>query len=302
MTRLIDDTYLRTELGAPQAVAWMREALAAHSAGDLVGPARVSADLADGRLVVTAGRLRGSWYGYRSYVTLPFPDEHAPDQIVVVQDEATGEVRGLAIGRELGPRRTGALGGVAAGTLARRDSTRLALIGAGTQAFTQLWAIDAVHTLTDVRVYSPTPGRPQAFARRAASELGVAVTPCSAAEEAVTGADMVVLATPATEPVIRTEWLAPGCYVASLGPKELGAAEIPADLGASCDLVVTDSPEQWATMAPTALPDEAWPVVSLGDVVAGVTPGRTLATQRILYLSTGLAGTEVYLLARLINL
>jgi ornithine cyclodeaminase/alanine dehydrogenase-like protein (mu-crystallin family) len=301
MARIIDDTFIRTELGAPQAVAWMREALVAHSAGDLVGPARVTANLDDGLLVFTAGRLRGEWYGFRSYATLPLPGGRAAEQLTVVHDEATGEVRGIAIGHELEPRRTGALGGVAAGALARRDASTLALIGTGTQAYAQLWAINAGHTLTEVRVYSPTPGKPQAFAGRAAAELGLDVRPCATARDAVAGADLIVLATTAREPVIETAWIEPGAYVASVGPKARGASELPADLGAACDVIVSDSPHQWADMAPTALGEDGASVVGLGDVVAGLVPGRTTAAQRTLYLSTGLAGTEAYLLARLVG-
>lgn len=303
MAHVIDDAYVRAELGAPQAVAWMREALTAHANGDLVGPARVLADLAAGNLVFTAGRLRGSFYGYRSYATLPVPmarRDLGADQVVVVHDEANGELVGVAVGAELGPRRTGAIGGVAADVLARRDAASLAIIGSGTQAFTQLWAISSVRPLTDVRVWSPTAGRPEAFASRASTELRVTVRPRSSAREAVDGADMVVLATPSRTPVIEADWLAPGAYVASLGPKAADGAEITPDVAEACAVVATDSPAQWESMSPTVLgtPGAA---LALGDLVAGTAVGRATAAQRSLFLSVGLAGTEVYLLGRLIG-
>ena len=83
----------------------MGEAIDANNRGDLVAPPRVHADLGDGRIVFTTGRLRGSWFGYRSYDT--FPTEPG-SQLVAVHDESSGEMRAIAIGNELGPRRTGA--------------------------------------------------------------------------------------------------------------------------------------------------------------------------------------------------
>lgn len=95
--------------------------------------ARVHADLGDGRIVFTTGRLRGSWFGYRSYDT--FAAEPG-SQLVAVHDESSGEMRAIAIGNELGPRRTGAIGAVAAEALASPTATDAAIIGTGTQALT----------------------------------------------------------------------------------------------------------------------------------------------------------------------
>ena len=54
----------------------------------------------------TTGRLRGSWFGYRSYDTV---SDGPGTQLVVVHDDASGEIRAIAVGNELGPRRTGPL-------------------------------------------------------------------------------------------------------------------------------------------------------------------------------------------------
>src|SRR5260370_1445785 len=129
---------------AADAVRWAGEAVDAHHRGELVAPPRIHADFGDGRLVFTTGRLRGSWFGYRSYDTFP-ADPGA--QVVVVHDETSGQVRAVAVGNELGPRRTGAIGAVAADALAPPGAGIAAVIGAGTQAYTQLWALAAVREL-----------------------------------------------------------------------------------------------------------------------------------------------------------
>src|SRR5262249_31218135 len=143
------------------AVRWMGEAVDAHHRGELVAPPRAHVDFTDARLVFTAGRLRGSWFGYRSYDTFP---GGTGSQVVVVHDEASGEVRALAVGNELGRRRVGAIGAVAADVLAAPGADTVAVIGTGYQAYAQLWALGAVRQLRDVRVYSRNAQRRASFA------------------------------------------------------------------------------------------------------------------------------------------
>ncbi|KHL10686.1 ornithine cyclodeaminase [Mumia flava] len=294
---ILTDTELLAGLRARDAVRWMRDAALAHHRGELVGPPRVSAPLGDGALVVTAGALRGRWYGYRSRAGL------APggDEITVVQEHGSGRVLALAAGRELGPRRTGAIGGAAADALARPDASVLALVGAGTQAWTQLWAVAAVRDLREVRVHVRTPERRDAFARRAREVLGIEVTGFADARTAVDGADLVVCATTSTTPVVERDWLAPGAYLATLGPKQPGAAEVEVGTLAACDAVVTDSPAQLLDGSPTSNvvgTEVAGAVVALGAVIAGDAQARRTDADVVAFSSVGLAGTEPYLLAR----
>ncbi|KAA1424597.1 ornithine cyclodeaminase family protein [Mumia zhuanghuii] len=302
MVELVTDTAVLATLRASDAVRWMKEAAVAAHRGDLHAPARVAADIGAGALVVTAGHLDGSWYGYRAYDTLGLV---AGEQVVVVHDAEAGRVHAVAIGAELGPRRTGAIGGAAADVLANPDASRLALIGAGTQAWTQLWAIDAVRELEDVRVFARDQGHRAGFARRAREHFDVPCTAVTSAREAVEGADLVVCATPSPSPVISYDWLTPGAYVATLGPKQMGRHEIGSDLLDAADVVVTDSRAQAlgydppSTVVGTRVEDH---LHELGAVLDGAAAGRTSRDQVCLFYSVGLAGTEPYLLAKLTGL
>ncbi|MDD9348025.1 hypothetical protein [Mumia sp.] len=302
MAQLMTDSTVLATVRARDAVTWMKDAAVAAHRGDLHAPARVRADLGGGALVVTAGHLDGSWYGYRAYDTFGLV---TGEQVVVVHDAETGRVHAVAIGAELGPRRTGALGGAAADVLANPDASRLALIGAGTQAWTQLWAIAAVRDLAEVRVFARDQGHRAAFARRVREEHGVACVPATSARDAVDGADLVVCATTSPTPVIAAEWLVPGAYVATLGPKQMGRHEIETGLLESADVVVTDSRAQAvgydppSTIVGTRVEDH---LVELGAVLDGAATGRSSRDQICLFYSVGLAGTEPYLLAKLAGL
>ncbi|WP_200209297.1 ornithine cyclodeaminase family protein [Micromonospora coerulea] len=299
MTLLFSDADVAATLDAPVTVAAMREALLAAHAGRLVAPPRASAPLGGGRMVLTAGQLTGEWYGFRSYDTFGHPEG---GQLVVLHDGRTGAVRAIAVGEELGSRRTGGLGGVAVDALARPDAATVGVVGSGRQAWTQVWAAAAVRPLREVTVHSRAAARREAFAARVRAELGVPARAVRSAREAVADRDVVVLATTATTPVLDAVDLAPGTHVNTVGFKQADRHEFGTDLLDVADLLVTDSPAQAAAYAPpmlAALPPYADRLRDLGAVLAGAVPGRTGADQISVFCSTGLAGTEVFLLDRL---
>jgi ornithine cyclodeaminase len=155
--------------------------------------------------------------------------------------------------------------------------------------------LTAVRDLTDVRVASRTPSRRDAFVERARRELDLPARAVDDVAEAVRGADVVVLATRATEPLIDVADLAPGCHVTSVGPKRVGATEIPAALLGAAAVVASDSPQQ--LMADPDLLTNAIDVRHVGAIASGADAGRRTADDLTVYCSAGLAGSEV-LLAR----
>jgi ornithine cyclodeaminase len=193
---------------------------------------------------------------------------------------------------------------VAVDALARPDATTLAVIGSGRQAWTQVWAAAAVRPLRQIRVQSRSAARRAAFAERVRAELGVPAEPVDSAREAVAGADIVVLATTSVTPVLDAADLAPGTHVNAVGFKQTDRHEFGTDLLDRADLLVTDSPAQAAAYAPpmlAAVEPYAGGLRDLGAVLAGAVPGRTGADQVSVFCSTGLAGTEVFLLDRLLR-
>ncbi|MEY9836932.1 ornithine cyclodeaminase family protein [Streptacidiphilus sp. EB103A] len=292
---LLSDADVRIHLDAPTALAAVRRALVAHHEGALVAPARLAAELGRGSgLVFTAGQLAGECHGFRVYG----PDAGS-EQLVALWDSAGGRVRALVTGHELGVRRTGAIGAVAADLWARPDARTIGLVGAGTQAWAQLWAIRSVRELAEAVVFSRRQSRARLFAARAERAFGIPVRVASVAREAVLGRDVVILATSSAVPVIEASWLSPGTHVNTLGAKGPERSEVPFDLAvrlesARTDLVCTDSRAQLAALDGGSLFDPSR-TVELGAAAAGAHPGRTADDQVTLFCSVGLAGTEVVL-------
>jgi ornithine cyclodeaminase len=298
VTILHDDDIVE-RLRPSDAVRWIGEAIDAHHRGELIAPARVHAEIGDGRLVFTTGRLRGSWFGYRSYDTLP---GIKGDELVVVHDETSGQLQAIAIGEELGARRVGAIGAVAVDTLAPPSADTVAVIGTGKQAYTQVWALSAIRDLREVRVYSRDAEHRSSFVNRIAPLVGGRCYPQSDARTAIDGAHIVIVATSSGTPVIDATWLAPGTHVTTLGPKSQGRAEFGLDLPAAASLLVTDSVEQTDAFHPPSLlagTQHRQRLVSLGSVRSDPPPRSPDAIS--VFFSVGLAGTETYLLHRLAN-
>lgn len=153
--RLLNDDDVRAHLDAPTAVQAVRSALMAAHEGALHAPPRVHADLGHGHLVFTAGHLRTEkLFGFRAYDTLV-----GAEQLVAVWGSDDGRLRTVVRGDELGARRTGAIGAVAVDAAANPGPIRLGLVGAGTQAWTQLWAICAVRQVREASVTARRPER-----------------------------------------------------------------------------------------------------------------------------------------------
>lgn len=291
---LLNDDDVRGRLDAPTAVRAVRDALTAAHDGTLQAPPRVRADLGDGHLVFTAGHLRAEHlFGFRAYDTFV-----GAEQLVAVWGSDDGRLRAVVHGDELGARRTGAIGAVAVDAAARPGPIRLGLVGAGTHAWTQLWAVRAVRQVTEATVAARRPARAAAFARRAAEELGVRVRAVPAVEEAVRDHDVVVVATNSPVPVLDADWIAPGTHVTTLGPKTVSRHEVPASLAERADVLLTDSLAQAAGYGePHLFPADR--MTALGAVLAGAAPGRTGPDQITVFCSVGLAGTEVAVAAAL---
>ena len=158
----------------------------------------------------------------------------------------------------------------------------LAVIGTGVQGEAHLQALTREREWAEIRVWGRSEDRARGLAARHEA------TPFASVEDAVAGATVVCIATPATEPVLRREWLAPGAHVNSVGYSTAGRELDPALVRDA--LVVVESRESALAPPPAGSTDleEAQDAIELGELVAG-RPGRTSPEQLTLYKSVGVA-------------
>jgi ornithine cyclodeaminase/alanine dehydrogenase-like protein (mu-crystallin family) len=206
----------------------------------------------------------------------------AHEALVALFDEETGTPLALMDGTEITSVRTAAAGALAARVLARPDARVLAVVGAGETGRQSALIVPRVRDFEEIRIWNRTPGRAAAVA----GEVGGAAV--DSADEAVIGADVICVCTDADEPVLRSEWVAPGAHVSSTGGTR-GAGELDRALLQDSVLVV-ESRVAFQPM-PAGAPDLAGldpdSAAELGEVISGTRPGRTDPDQRTIYKSMG---------------
>ncbi|HUO74515.1 MAG TPA: ornithine cyclodeaminase family protein [Solirubrobacteraceae bacterium] len=213
--------------------------------------------------------------------------------IVTLFDGETGEPTAILDASAITQVRTAAVSAVATRTLAREDARVLAILGSGVQGKAHLDALTRVRRFEEIRVYSPT----RAHAEAIADGTGDApVSVAASAEAAVRGADVVVTATNAREPVLEHAWLAPGVHVNSVGASIPSARELEVETVAASALFVdsreslrNEAGEYLLAVQQGAITGQEHVRAELGEVLAGLKPGRRDEHELTLFRSLGLA-------------
>jgi alanine dehydrogenase len=221
--------------------------------------------------------------------------------VVVIADSAKGIPLAVMDALYITAYRTGAVAGVAARHLARRDSEVAAIFGAGAQGRTQLLALNEVLDLKEVRVYDIIRPAAEKYAEEMGRQLGLDIKVAESVEAALSGVDVVSTATPSREPYIRAEWVGEGVHITTVGSDHKGKQELDTPIYSRASKVVVDKREvalEKDYLSPEIIYAE------LGEVVAGLKPGREDEQELTIMDSSGLgiqdvaAGLAAYRLAK----
>jgi ornithine cyclodeaminase/alanine dehydrogenase-like protein (mu-crystallin family) len=217
---------------------------------------------------------------------------------VVLHDAANGFPLAVMDSIEISIRRTGAASAVAARHLARPDAAVIAVAGCGQQGRAQLRALGRVLPLSHAYVWDIERGRAEGLALDLEDELRFSITPVDDFPTAARDADVCVTCTPSTEYLLGPEHVRPGTFIAGVGVDNPHKKELAPALLIGATLVV-DVLEQCATIGDLHHALDAGAVTradvhaELGQVVAGVKPGRTSAGEVTIFDSTGMALQDV---------
>lgn len=228
--------------------------------------------------------------------------------LVHLFDSGSGRLLAVIEADFLGMMRTGATGGLAAKLLAREDAATVGIFGAGWQAQSQIEALCRVRPIKQVKVYSRDAERRRVATADFARRFGVEAIPAESPEQAARGSDIVVTITTSATPVFGGAWLAEGCHVNAAGSNALIRREIDEKTVGRASLVCVDSRATALAESGDLLPAlekgrlHAGQLVELGEVVAGVRPGRTSAREITLFESHGMAIQDLALANRLLCL
>jgi alanine dehydrogenase len=218
---------------------------------------------------------------------------------LMLADAIDGRLLAVMDSIEITARRTAAASALAARHLARRSARILAFVGCGVQARCHLDALVALDgfAFAEARIFDPNPNRMDDLARDA-DAAGLAVRIASSVADATREADIVVLTTTATQPILRVGDVQKGTFIAAVGADSPAKSEVAGELMALAR-VVPDVLVQAAAMGDLrrAIAEGAMTADDvhgeLGAVICGAAAGRTREDQIFVFDSTGCAIEDV---------
>jgi ornithine cyclodeaminase/alanine dehydrogenase-like protein (mu-crystallin family) len=282
----LDEADVRAALRWDELIAAMERALAAFSAGEVLQPMRSMLTIEEGKRYLgvmpaaakdAMGLKLVSFYPVNAGAGLP---THMAMILLFRPD--TGEPLAVMDGRLITEMRTAAVSAAVTKRLASPDAHVLALLGSGVQAKAHLKALSHVRKFDDVRVWSRTPEH----AKRFAQEHGARAMD---AQSAVRGADVIVTATAALEPILSGAWLKPGAHVNAVGSPRPTWREL--DDRAMANVLVVDSREAVLKESGDVILSGAKILAEVGELFAGTKSCPASATT--VFKSVGIAVEDI---------
>ena len=282
----LDEEAVRAVLRWEPLIAEMEAALAAFSAGQVIQPVRNMITIEEGKRFLgvmpavsrdAMGLKLVSFYPGNAGTAVP---THLAMILLFRPD--TGEPLAVMDGRLVTEMRTAAVSAAVTRHLASPESRVLALLGSGVQAKAHLEALSRVRRFEEVRVWSRTPEQARRFAEQHRARA-------MDAESAVRGADVIVTATNAREPILQGAWLKRGALVNAVGSPRPTWREL--DDEAMASVVVVDSREAVLKESGDVILSGARVHAEAGEIFAGTRPAPI--AQTTVFKSVGLAIEDI---------
>ncbi len=296
-TLLLTLSDVRSLVTMEETVAAVEAAFAAHGRGETLMPSKVYIDLEKYQ-----GDFRAMPAYFDGAAGLKWVNAHPQNPsrhglptvrgMYILSDPETASPLAVMDATWLTAARTGASAAVATRHLARAGSRTLGFVGCGAQARTLLAALRVIDPDLEIVTADRQAESAEAFASECGGRAGTV-------QEAV-GCDIVCTATPSSSPVVRREWIRPGTHINAMGADGHGKQELEPQILLDA-LVVVDDLNQATGSGEVNVPlregilDVESLQTNLGEVVAGLKPGRRSDEQITLFDSTGLAIQDVAL-------
>lgn len=295
----LNEAAVKAALNPDDLIGAMEQALAAFSTGCVVQPVRVVIECGKRSFFASMPVSAPDSRALGAKIVTVFPGnaavgKHTHLASILLLDAETGELLALLDGRYITEVRTAAVSAVSARYLARPESSKLAVLGSGVQARSHLQFLRRILPFDTVSCWSPNREHLLAFA---AANHGI--RPCDSAKEAAHDADIVVLATSSSVPVIESEWIRAGTHVISVGACRPHEREMDAALVARARLVVDSRESALHESGDVLIPiRDGWfgkdhIAAELGEVISGRISGRTSPEEITVFKSLGLAVEDI---------
>jgi ornithine cyclodeaminase len=280
----------------------MAEALAALARGESLQPLRTAlVPPKTGGVLGLMPSYRGgesARYGLKAVCVFPDNSARGLDSHqggVMLFSGETGELLAVMNASAITAIRTAAVSAVATRLLAREDATELAILGAGVQARSHIEAMSCVRPIKRVRVASRRIEQARKFADEIGPRFAFPVEPVDSVESAVRGAELIVTATTAEQPILKLEWISPGAHLNVVGSSIPTTREVDGATVAAASLFVdrrestlNEGGEYLFALREGAI-GAGHIKAEIGEILVGSHRGRTSTDEITMFKSLGLA-------------
>ncbi|MDH7515176.1 MAG: ornithine cyclodeaminase family protein [Bacteroidota bacterium] len=307
MALLLSRSDVQSLLSMGDCIEIIEEAFRCHALGNVVMPQRTAIRIEKhhGLHLGMPAYIGGETDALGLKVVTVYPDNPARHGLpttmglLLLNDPATGAPLAVMDAGFLTGMRTGAVSGVATKYLARTSATRLGVFGAGVMAYRQVEAVCVVRPIKTIHCFDIDTARAENFASQVSASLGVEVRPVPSARDAVENMDIIVTATSAARPVFDGTWLVPGQHINGIGSHSPAARELDTAtivrakaIPDSIDACLVEAGDFLIPIDEGAITKDHLRA-SLGEVIAGLKPGRESPDEITLFKSVGLALQDV---------
>ncbi|MFW9844816.1 MAG: ornithine cyclodeaminase family protein [Candidatus Thorarchaeota archaeon] len=219
--------------------------------------------------------------------------------VIVLLDLKTSMPLAIMDGSYITAYRTGAAGAVAASVLARKNSTKVGVIGAGTQGRMQVLALKELFQLEEIQVWDIEEKMATNYSTEMSELLGIDVKTFANREKVVRGSDIVVTVTPSKKALVQKDWIEKGMHINAIGADGPGKQEMDPEIVKLADKVVVDSFSQCKRIGEIqhafslGLIQEDDVHGEIGEILIGKKIGREREDEITFFDSTGLAAQDI---------
>ena len=211
----------------------------------------------------------------------------------------TGKMIAVMDGSYVTAIRTACASAMATKALANAETPVLGILGAGVQARAHIEALARVRKIERIKIYSPSGAGAAGIKKDLEPIVKIAMDVAGSADEAVFDADLLVTASTAKQPIVRSEWLKAGVHINAVGSHRPDYREIDGATIARAKVVVDSRDAIMAECGDILLAikenaiDENHIHGEIGEILAGMKSGRNSASEITLYKSVGIAIQDV---------
>ena len=302
---VLSEKEVQSLIDIQELIAALEQAHIQYSTGEAVMPVRLVVPLPQiqGRITSMPGYLNQDQALGMKVVTYfqENPKQGLPAILATIMlfSAATGKMIAAMDGTYITTIRTACASAMATNALANHETPVLGILGAGVQAAAHIRALSAVRKINAIRIYSPSGTSAHNLKKDLEPEVGVPIEVAPSAEAAVRDADLIVTVTTAQEPILKPEWLKPGAHINAVGSHRPDLRELNGATLARAKVVVDSRAAIMAECGDVllAIKEKSFTAQSIhgeiGEVLAGIKPGRTHASEITLYKAVGIAIQDV---------